>query len=166
MNEDFGGRFLKKEEVLRRDMSKVVTERPRHGHANPSKKTALRIHRSDSENEYEDLPKRISSSRRRQYGWDAKEFSDLIGPLQRFLRSRIGKHWNTVYSELSQNLDKRSMAGQHIWTHVWIEVERDCHVGPDKKVYPSPKYGRNLPVSGLYIHPKTGLLSWAGGRRR
>ena len=146
---------------MRRDMSKVVTERPRYGHANPSKKTALRIRRFELEDEFDHLPKRISSSRHSQHGWAAKEFSDRIGPLRRFLRSRIGRHWDQVYSEMSQSLDKRSLTGRHIWAHVWIEVARNCTIGSDGKVYPNPKYGRHFPVRGLYIHPKTGILSWA-----
>lgn len=145
---------------MRRDMAKVVTERPRYGHANKSKKTSLRVRRYESEDQLDDLPKRISSGRHRQHGWTAKEFSDLISPLKRFLRSRVGKSWDKVYSELSQNLDKRSLTGRHIWLHVWMEVERDCSVGDDGKIYPNPKYGRRLPIHGLYIHPKTRILSF------
>ncbi|MDP3697780.1 MAG: hypothetical protein Q8R55_07275 [Candidatus Taylorbacteria bacterium] len=159
--EDFGGRF-KKEEIVRQDMAKVVTERPRYGHANRSKKTALRVRRYE-EGQLDDLPKRISSSRHRQHGWDAKEFSDLIGPLKRFLQSRIGQHWDKVYSELSQSLDKRSLTGRHIWQHVWIEVERNPRIGSDGQVRAGFPY--SYVVHGLYIHPKTGVLSWAGRRK-
>ena len=53
-------------------------------------------------------------SRGRQYGWNAKEFSDLINPLKRYLRSCIGRPWNKVHSELSQKLDRRSISGSHI----------------------------------------------------
>ena len=144
---------------MRWDMNKVVTEAPRYGHANRSKKTALRVRRYRGEDHLDDLPKRVSSSMHRQYGWGAKEFSDVIGPLKRFLRSRVGKHWNKVYSELSQNLDKRSLTGRHIWTHVWLEVERDVRIGADKKIYARIPY--NYVVKGFYIHPKTGVLSLA-----
>ena len=146
---------------MRSDMSKVVTEKPRYGHANRSKKTALRIRRFDSEDQFDHLPKRISSSRHSQHGWDAKEFSDRLGPLKRFLRSRIGKHWDKVYSELSQNLDKRSLAGRHIWTHVWEYVEKDVEFGFDGHIYPKPihRIGEIWRVHGMYIHPKTGILS-------
>lgn len=146
-------------------MAKVVTERPRHGHANKSKKTALRSRRYESEDQLDDLPKRVSSGRHRQHGWDAKEFSDLIGPLKRFLRSQVGKNWDKVYAELSQSLDKRSLTGRHIWQHVWMEVERDCSIGEDQKIYPNPKYGCHFPIHGLYIHPKTGILSWVEQRK-
>ena len=149
---------------MRSDMDKVVTERPRYGHANRSKKTRLKINseRAEGRYGYDELPKRVPVSKNRQYGWGSKEFSDLIGPLKRFLRSKVGCHWDKVYSELSQVLDKRSLTGRHIWIHVWMEVEKDCTVGQDGKIYPNPKFGRHLPLGGtLYIHPKTGVLCWA-----
>jgi hypothetical protein len=63
---------------MRDDMAKVVTERPRRGHRNKSKKTAgSRIRHYDADLEY-DEPTRLPIGRRRQYGYEAKEFSDLI----------------------------------------------------------------------------------------
>ena len=76
---------------MRDDMAKVVTERPRRGHSNPSKKTTgLPIRRYDPDADY-DEPVRLPVSRGRQYGWNAKEFSDLINPLKRYLRSCVGR---------------------------------------------------------------------------
>ena len=147
---------------MRRDMAKVVTERPRYGHANRSKKTRLRTRRYDGEDHLDDLPKRVASSSSRQHGWDAKEFSDRIGPLRKFLRRQVGRHWDKVYSELSQSLDKRSLTSQHIWSHIWQYVEKDVVIGPGKKIYRNPvrSYNRVWQVKGLYIHPKTGVLCW------
>ena len=145
---------------MRSDMDKVVTERPRYGHANRSKKTGLKINRVDPNRDY-DTPKRLSSSKGRQYGWDAKEFSDRIGPLKRFLRSQVGRHWGKVYSELSEVLDKRSLTGRHIWVHIRQEVKVDCLVGADGKIYSDPRYEPWYPVKGLYVHPRTRILSYA-----
>ena len=87
---------------MRDDMAKVVTERPRRGHGHKSKKTTgLPIRRYDPDADY-DEPVRLPIARRRQYGWDAKDFSDLINPLKRYLRSCIGRRWNKVHSELSR----------------------------------------------------------------
>src|SRR5688572_6492273 len=72
---------------MRDDMSKVVTERPRQGHGNKSKKTTgPRIRRYDPDREH-DEPTRLPIACHRQYGYDAKEFSDLINPLKRYLRT-------------------------------------------------------------------------------
>lgn len=152
---------------MRKDMGKVVTEAPRYGHKNRSKKTALRIRRWDRIRYYDgkdglDGPRRISSSRTRQYDRDAKDFSDVLSPLKKFLHRQVGRHWDKVYSEMSQALDKRSLTGRHIWLHVWQFVEKDVMIGPDKKVYRKTAHlGRRPKVSGLYIHPKTGVLSRA-----
>lgn len=145
---------------MRDDMAKVVTERPRRGHAEKSKKTTGRpIRRYDPDADY-DEPLRLPVSRGRQYGWNAKEFSDLINPLKRYLRSCIGRPWNKVHSELSRKLDRRSISGSHIWDHVMWEIETDCYIGADGLAYSNDrKYSLGeWPIVGLYVHPKTGLI--------
>ena len=145
---------------MRDDMAKVVTERPRRGHGNASKKTTgPRIRRFDPDRDY-DEPTRLPVARGRQYGYEAKEFSDLINPLRRYLRSCIGKPWNKVHSELSRKLDRRSVAGSHIWDHVISEIETDCYVGADRLVYSNRRRYLNteIPIDGLYVHPRTGLI--------
>lgn len=145
---------------MRDDMAKVVTERPRSGHANGSKKTSgPRIRRFDPAREY-DEPTRLPVARGRQHGYDAKEFSDLINPLKRFLRSCIGKPWAKVHSELSRKLDRRSVAGSHIWDHIMWEIETDCYIGPGRVAYSNRQRWLNteMSVEGLYVHPTTGLI--------
>ncbi len=147
---------------MRDDMAKVVTERPRRGHRNKSNKTTgPRIRRYDPDLEY-DEPTRLPVARRRQYGYEAKEFSDLINPLKRYLRSCIGRPWSKVHSELSQKLDRRGISGSHIWNHVMREIEADCYIGDDGLAYTNDRrhFGRMCedPLAGLYVHPKTGLI--------
>ena len=110
---------------MRDDMAKVVTERPRRGHGNASKKTTgPRIRAYDPDRDY-DEPTRLPIARGRQYGYDCKEFSDLLNPLKRYLRSCIGQPWNKIHSKLSRKLDRRSLSGSHIWDHVMWEIETD-----------------------------------------
>ncbi len=147
---------------MRDDMSKVVTERPRQGHGNKSNKTAgPRIRRYDPDREY-DEPTRLPIARYRQYGYDAKEFSDLINPLKRYLRTCIGKPWRKVHSELSLKLDRRSVSGSHIWDHVMREIESDCYMGDDGLAYSNDRRFASrmseYPIEGLYVHPNSGLV--------
>ena len=72
---------------MRSDMAKVVTEAPRRGHANSSKKWGRRL-RKDEYGLDDHGPARASTARRRQYS-DPKDFSDLLGPLRRYLRKQV-----------------------------------------------------------------------------
>ena len=135
---------------------------PRHGHGNRSKKiTGQRIRRYDPDQEY-DEPTRLPVARHRQYGYHAKDFSDLISPLKRYLRTCVGTPWRTVHSELSLKLDRRSVSGSHIWGHVMQEIRIDCYIGDDGLAYSNDRRylgrGCEYPFEGLYVHPKSGLV--------
>lgn len=45
--------------------------------------------------------------------WDSG-FTDKLNPTERFLRSRAGRPWNDVYSELCRRYDRRSLKGYHL----------------------------------------------------
>ncbi|HZS03851.1 MAG TPA: hypothetical protein VFD58_03180 [Blastocatellia bacterium] len=148
---------------MREDMSKVVIERPRHNHSDPSRKTGLRIRSYDPDEEYDDLPTRMPTSR----GRGTKYFSDFLSPLRRFLRSNVGRPWDKVYSEMRQHLDFRKTTGRHVFEHVEAEVSLHCFISDDGKVYERGRYGgRSFLVTGLYVHPRTGLLCWQEPRNR
>lgn len=148
---------------MRSDMSKVVIERPRRKSwdRSPSLKTGRRIHRYDENNEYDELPQREKYS----MGWqggksNGKSFSDLIGPLERYLRCNVGRPWDKVYSELCEHLDRRKTTGRHIFEHVEMLVSLHCYLGADGKVYDRGGWRPDRPVDGLYVHPRTRLLCW------
>jgi hypothetical protein len=147
---------------MREDMSKVVTERPRWGHRLPSSKTRLRVRRYDSDKEYDDLPKRVSGSRSKHIRAEqTKHFSDLLGPLLRFLRKNVGRPWNTVYSEMKEILDDRKVTGRHIFEHVEMEVETHALIGDDGELYKLGYGGRQRPIYEFYVDPRNGLLCWS-----
>ena len=71
-------------------------------------------------------------------------------------------------SERTRNLDNRSLSGPHIFDHIHWEVEQHVSLSPDGRLYHIGWSGL-VPVSGLYVHPITGLLcyrceSWRGYR--
>jgi hypothetical protein len=144
---------------MRSDMAKVVTEAPRHGHANPSRKWGRRLRKDEYELD-DHGPMRVSSARRRQYtNW--KDFSDVLGPLRRYLRKQVGRPWDKVWSEITQTLDRRSLTGQHIFDHISWEVEQHAWVDSDGRVYRKRQWGSIEPIRGLYVHPVTRLLRHA-----
>lgn len=80
---------------------------------------------------YLDLAERSSlprSAGTRPKGWDRKMFGENLNPLWRYLQKQVGKNWDKVYSEICENMDRRSAVGGHIFEHLW------GYVVPAKKV--------------------------------
>jgi hypothetical protein len=142
---------------MRADMHKVVVERERGGSSRRNRKWGKRLC-FVPESDYDDQPKFASSARRRQYGYNSKWFTDVLTPLEGFLRSNLGRPWDKVYSELRQGLDVRKVTGRHIFDHLESMVATDCWIGADRDVYARP---RGYAVLGFYVHPRTGLLCFA-----
>lgn len=152
---------------MRKDMSKVVIERPRYGHGDPSRKTRLRINRYDPGNEYEDSPKHLPSSK----GRGTKMFSDFLNPLERFLQSNVGRPWDKVYSELCKYLDRRKTTGRHVFQHLEDFVELNCFTGENGLIYVCDDRRGVRPLSEqrwrrkiYYVHPQSKLLSEFDGK--
>jgi len=139
---------------MREDMHKVVVERERGGSTRTNRKWGKRLPYV-LDHDYEDEPKFVSSGRRRQYGSKSKWFTDVLSPLEGFLRSNLGRPWDKVYSELRQGLDVRKVTGRHIFDHLELMVETDCWIGADRHVFARP---RGWTVTGFYVHPRTRLL--------
>ncbi len=93
--------------------------------------------------------------------WRTKYFSDNLSPLRRWLRSQIGKPWDSVYSELCQKIETKTLVGQHLLSHLWQLVEREV-IFVDGLPYSLRHRYRINPLGywhqGLYVHPETGIL--------
>ncbi|MGK7876109.1 MAG: hypothetical protein AB4426_23280 [Xenococcaceae cyanobacterium] len=139
-------------------LDKIVVERPRGGwrlKSPPGARKALQKNGLEGR-------KRESLRRSWKESGKTKYFSDNLGPLYGWLRSKKGQHWDDVYSELCQRLDLRTLSGQHILSHVWDYVERYVVIidgVPYRKHYPQYQIGRWR--DEMYIHPDTGILCLA-----
>src|SRR5215467_9380627 len=134
---------------MRSDMKKVVVERPRWGSRGRNRKFGARL-RYIEDHDYEEQPKKalgFESYRSAKYA--EKEFTDVLNPLERFLRSNLGRPWDKVYSELCAGLDKRKTTGLHIFQHLKHMVKTDCYFGVDGKLY---THGWRREVFGFYVH--------------
>jgi len=138
---------------MRKDMSKVIVERPRTG-ANRQRKGRTETLRDD---DGQVMPIRLA---KRQTG--TKMLNENLGPLRRFLESSAGRPWDKVYSEISEHIRPSSTVQQHVLLHVTDfvatqtrMVDGDVHVGGDR-------YSVTRPLKDsryrLYVHPKTGIL--------
>lgn len=142
---------------MRSDFSKVITERPRAGGLFAYKK----IRRTQKRIGEDDVGG--NQSMRRCYGYNQKEFTDLLGPLHRFLYSRAGKPWNKVYSEICENLKGRNTTQQHVLQHLDQMVEKHLYVGSDYKLYDERSRRFMATTSGgfrgaFYVDPRDGAL--------
>jgi hypothetical protein len=154
-------------------MGKCVIERPRRG-----SKTALsakarhygKIVEYDDGPDYDGLTRLPVSSKQEGYHKKLgdKDFTDVLGPLGRYLRSSCGRLWNDVYSEIKQTLGKAGWGVQHIIS-AHLNVAIHTHRGIDGNVWISDKWGVRT-IGGFhydfYIEPETGILREADRYRK
>jgi hypothetical protein len=151
---------------MRPDLAKCTTESPRSGGGYATKiRYGGRVQfNPDPEAEYLDEYGGFRSSSRYR-NFHHKEFTDALAALRGNIRANVGRPWDKVYSEFCRYLDRRSVAGYHIWTHLMREVETKTFLTASGKVcYLSP-YSGTQEVSGFYVHPRTGLLCHKDDRR-
>ena len=137
-------------------MHKVVVERPRHGRSWATSKAPPRPPFEGSPR-YESM--KANHTRR-------KWFSDLLGPLRRWLQSQVGRPWNDVYSEACAVIKPDSIIRAHVKTHLLEFVERHTFMHDGKVCILDTSYrGGVRPVTEIdwrrslfFVHPDTALL--------
>ncbi len=85
-------------------------------------------------------------------------FEDNLEPLERFLRSNVGRSWSAVYAELNRQLDRSTVSGQHVFDHLlgYMGRQRWSHPAqPESTHYRTQNDGTS---SRFGVHPETGLL--------
>lgn len=125
--------------------------------------------------EYEDgeidVVDRVRANQRTKYkppGWDIKSFGENLNPLWRYLQKQVGRPWNQIFSEICENMDRRSAVGGHIFQHLFDFVVRaEEVVFIDGKPHRPDWSGESVPItysskigewSCFYVDPKTGIL--------
>ena len=99
---------------MRADMSKVIVERPRWGSGDTSDRRSHRRRLNDPRS-FDEAATHESS--RRHYD-NRRGLNENLAPLQRFLRSCVGRPWNDVHQELSQGLRLDKATHLHILQHL------------------------------------------------
>jgi hypothetical protein len=100
---------------MRYDMSKVIVERPRLRFPLKNGSAYPRGHlKNQWAPNFEDAP-RIES----MGGTYAKKWlNENLQPLVRFLRSRVGRLWDDVHSEISERISCKSAVQKHVLDHL------------------------------------------------
>lgn len=145
---------------MRKDMSKVIVERPRiKGWG--STKGRLKEYFDDWENSpsHESMKFRHRGNR--------KSLNENLAPLRRFLLKSVGRPWNKVYSEICENINVTNTVQNHIRQHLPDFVA--LHVTMIGKVPYGPQRFRGgiHPIWEItYVHPVTGILCKTPKRAR
>lgn len=139
---------------MRKDMAKILVERPRvHDSYDNGKK-----YRREQSMDLEDLPQRESM---KAHKGGTKQLNENLAPLYRFLQSRCGKRWDDVHSEISANLKLSSATQKHILDHLKGMVSLKTYLGVDGKVWVQNKdeyaVGESYRYREFYVDPQ-GIL--------
>jgi hypothetical protein len=111
----------------------------------------------------EDLPQR-ESMRRPHLHNRKNDNGKLYTVLKQFLRSRIGRQWDAVYSELCQKL--RREHALDAYAREWVEgwVLQNVRIDKDGEVREQPHDCRLY--NDFYVHPENGTLQFCGRPKR
>ena len=139
---------------MRKDMFKVIVERPRGG-------ARFRVNRSRLTSD-EALPKRVGMKRFRSINrTDTKWLNENLAPLKRYLMKQVGRPWNKVYSEICENLDANNTVKQHVRDHLQDFIVTKVAIGRDGEwlngnAYPSWRAAHKTWHQPLYVDPNDG----------
>jgi hypothetical protein len=140
---------------MREDMDKVIVERPRIGSRLPSRKKGYRKYVQNTG--IDNLPSREPMLGR----WRGRQrfLNEHLGPMRRFLRSRVGRPWNKVHQELCEHVSFDNAVQKHVLAHVFDYVQ--LHVEIQGRQIISTKdwqRGTVLRPYAMYVCPNSGLL--------
>lgn len=140
---------------MRADMFKVIVERPRWGasHA-PSAKLKGKACQEI---------KQIGLKRHAKIGSPyTKMLNENLAPLVRFLRSRRGKPWDMVFSEICAGLDTGSTVKMHVRAHLEDYVLTRISIGRHGEwMFEGDvleREGRWFRRHAFFVDPEDGLL--------
>jgi hypothetical protein len=102
---------------MRRDMYKIIVERPRWHH--PESSTRGRPLR-----DVEEAPTR-QAMRRRYKERQLKAPGENLAPLRRYLLKQVGRPWNKVFSDICQHARVDSVVQNHVRLHIKDYVALD-----------------------------------------
>jgi hypothetical protein len=144
---------------MRKDMSKVIVERPRTGRSAAGKRPGRTAALTDDDGE----PIRAVKSTREPRGREqkTKSLNETLNPLKRYLASNVGRPWDKVYSEIAEHLKPTSTVQQHVRDHIedFVAISTRMKAGA---VMMTPRHGGERAVAEshvlYYVHPRTGIL--------
>jgi len=136
---------------MRKDVDKIIFERPKANRTwaskTPRKKAIILDLQGDQLNEGANHIRRKRQKMR----------NSNLSILERFLVKRVGLPWDKVYAEVCAVADARSFTGAEVRDYIKDLVATDCWLD-GRALLCHDERGRVQEVTGLHVHPKTGLL--------
>lgn len=112
--------------------------------------------------QYDDgMPQKDNMRRVHYRCFDSGSIGTDFSLMRRFLQSRLGTPWDSVYAEICQKIDRRSWQGNHY--HQWLEyvVLRNCQI-QDGEVLSD----KGIPIFGdFFVHPEKLTLEFSQPRK-
>ena len=136
---------------MRDDVQKVFSERPKGGRTWVAKTRRPKPVVMDSTGE------QLNESANRVLPRRIKLRAPRPNVLERFLFHRVGQPWDKVYAEVCETADARTKLGAEIRWYLKGFVATECWMD-GRKLMSSSRIGVPELVTGLYVHPKSGLL--------
>lgn len=140
---------------MRADMFKVVVERPRWGAGHAPSPKLKRT--PDPSIQHIGLKRHAAIAA--PY---SKSLNENLAPLVRFLRSRRGRPWDSVFSEICSTLDTGSTIKMHVRSHIEDYVLTRISVGRRGEWMHKGEVlgheGRWLRRRAFFVDPRDGIL--------
>lgn len=136
---------------MRKDMYKVIVERPRRGGGYRSE-IPMPVDLDDS-------PRQEGLKRRHR---SQKWLNENLRPLERYLAAQVGRPWDKVYSEICAGIDRRNTVQQHVHQHLEDFVAMKV-MRRDGILVAVRRWGRLQAIAdawgpAFYVDPDSGLL--------
>lgn len=137
---------------MRKDMTKVVTDRPRNcGDGDGAKK----IQKKD----WESAPSYEGMIKPHRRCWSGKEQNPHVSPLKRFIESRVGKKWDDVFSEICEQFKSSSSVQLRFRSYIDWFVETNISIGKNGEFYDGGhKFDPENCYRGMWVDPTDGIL--------
>jgi hypothetical protein len=147
---------------MRSDMSKVIVERPRLTHPLENGSAYPRGHLKNRwAPNLEDAPRIESMGGTYAHKW----LNENLQPLVRFLRSRVGRRWDDVHSEIAARISCKSAVQKHVLDHLRDYVVENVRIVGTTVQYIRYHWYQPLESVGMrfrfYVDPDTRELCLA-----
>lgn len=152
---------------MRSDMSKLLVDRPRYGHASNYRGVRHTLKQLDDEN----APTKLSMRKIHKMHYRGKELNEYLAPLYRYLNKQEGRKWDDVYSEIRANINLNTAVQYHVWQHVFDLVEINVQI-IDGRVCNAAgsafleSYRHSGSTKEMYVDPRDGILRFQPQRSR